>query len=188
MMFRTRGPARTWAPYFIHDLPFSRDHIRSNRLEQRATKNKQWIRVELPPVVIETLEILPPPKGARQDNRRYFYEDEANLRTLAAVFEQSGVNGAIPHRFRHTLASELLGKGKTLEEIAAILADSPATIRRYCAKWTPEYHSRQDVLIRKIHRPRDRSVVGIIGVYVMSTLPLLGWHIKHEIKVKPDVC
>jgi site-specific recombinase XerD len=140
-------------------VTLSRDHIRSNRLERRATKNKQWIRVELPPVVIETLEILPPPKGARQDNRRYFYKDEANLRTLvkgawrtlAAVFEQSGVNGAIPHRFRHTLASELLGKGGTLEEIAAILADSPATIRRYYAKWTPEYQSRQDVLIRKIH-------------------------------------
>ena len=72
-------------------------------------------------------------------------------RTMAAVFRRSGVKGAHCHRFRHTLASELLGKGGSFEEVAAILGDSPATVRRYYAKWTPEYQSRQDRLIRTIH-------------------------------------
>ena len=45
--------------------------------------------------------------------------------------------------FRHTLASELLGKGATVEEAAGILADSPARIRRHYAKWTPELQARQ---------------------------------------------
>jgi integrase len=72
-------------------------------------------------------------------------------RTMAAVFKQAGVNRAHPHRFRHTLAAELLGKGGMLGEVAAIRGDGAATISRYCAKWTPEYQSRQDVLIRKIH-------------------------------------
>ena len=58
---------------------------------------------------------------------------------------------AHPHRFRHTLASEILGKGGTIEEVAGILADSPATIRRHYAKWTPEYQARQDGVIGKIH-------------------------------------
>jgi integrase len=57
---------------------------------------------------------------------------------MDAVFERSGVARAHCHRFRHTLASELLGKG-TVEEVAAILGDSPTTIRRYYAKWTEEY-------------------------------------------------
>ena len=48
-------------------------------------------------------------------------------------------------------ANAPLGKGGTLEEVAAILGDNPATIRRYYAKWTEEYQSRQDTLIRKIH-------------------------------------
>ena len=43
------------------------------------------------------------------------------------------------------------GKGLRLEEIAAILGDGPATIRRCYAKWTPEYQSHQDALIRTIH-------------------------------------
>ena len=34
------------------------------------------------------------------------------------------------HRFRHTLATETLGKGGTIEEVANILADSPATVHR----------------------------------------------------------
>jgi integrase len=70
---------------------------------------------------------------------------------MAAVFEHSGDEKAHCHRFRHTLASELLGKGGTEEAIAGILGDSTATIRRYYAKWTEEYQSRQDTLIRKIH-------------------------------------
>jgi hypothetical protein len=39
----------------------------------------------------------------------------------------------------------------TIEEVPGILGDSPVTVRRYYAKWTPEYQSRQDTLIRKIH-------------------------------------
>jgi len=76
---------------------------------------------------------------------------KAAQRTMAAVFRRSGVERAHCHRFRHTLASELLGKGGTIEEVAGILGDSPATVRRYYAKWTPEYQSLQDTLIRKIH-------------------------------------
>jgi integrase len=75
----------------------------------------------------------------------------ADFSRCLQAFRRSGVQRAIAHRIRHTLASELLGKGGSLEEIAAILADSPATIRRYYAKWSPEYQSRQDTLIRKIH-------------------------------------
>lgn len=140
-------------------VTLSRDHIKGTRLEKRAVKNHRLIRVELPAVVLQALEMLPQPKAAAQGNRRFFSKDSGVLRsdvkgawrTLAAVFERSGVKRAHPHRFRHTLASELLGKGGTFEEVAAILGDSPATIRRYYAKWTEEYQSRQDALIRKIH-------------------------------------
>ena len=140
-------------------VTLSRDHIRGARLEKRAIKNHRIIRLELPSSVIEALERLPLPKAAAEGNQQFFSKDTARLRslvkgawrTMAAVFKQAGVKQAHPHRFRHTLASELLGKGGTLGEVAAILGDSAATISRYYAKWTPEYQDRQDVLIRKIH-------------------------------------
>jgi site-specific recombinase XerD len=45
---------------------------------------------------------------------------------MAAVFKQSAAKAAHPHRVRHTLASELSGKGGKLEVVAGILGDSAA--------------------------------------------------------------
>jgi len=140
-------------------ITLSRDNIIGNRLEKRAVKNHRMIRVELPPIVLSALEALPHPKAAAQNCRFYFCGTTASLRslvkgaqrTMSAVFGRSGVERAHCHRFRHTLASDLLGRGGRIEEIADILGDSPATIRRYYAKWTPEYQSRKDALIRTIH-------------------------------------
>ena len=140
-------------------VTLSREHIRGNRLEKRAVKNNKWIRVELPSAVLEALDLLPLPKATAAGNKRYFYSDTTGLRSLVkgawrtmdAVFKLSGVKGAHPHRFHHTLASELLGKGGSIEKVAGILGDNPATISRYYAKWTPEYQQGQDDLIRKTH-------------------------------------
>jgi len=140
-------------------VTLSRDHIKGSRLEKRAIKNRRMIRVELPPVVLQALEVLPHPKAAAQDCRLYFSGGNASVRslvkgaqrTLAAVFTRAQVDRGHPHRFRHSLASEILGKGGTIEEVAGILADSSATIRRHYAKWTPEYQARQDRAIRLIH-------------------------------------
>jgi integrase len=140
-------------------VTLSRDHINGNRLEKRAVKNRRMIRVELPYDVVKALEMLPPPKAASQDCRFYFSSGSASVRslvkgawrTLSAVFRRAKVENAHPHRFRHTLASELLGKGGTIEEVAGILADSPPTVRRHYAKWTPEYQARQDRVIRLVH-------------------------------------
>lgn len=141
-------------------VTLTRDDIRGNRLEKRAVKNKRMIRLELSPAVVQALEVLPHPREAARENKRYFYSDATGMRTLVkaawrtlrAVFKRSGVVGAHPHRFRHTLASELLGKKDgSIEKVAAILGDSPAIVRRYYAKWTPEYQEQQDLLIREIH-------------------------------------
>jgi len=140
-------------------VTLERNHVRGVYLAKRTVKNHRLIQVELPRAVLEALDVLPPPKAAAKDNLRFFYSDTTGLRSLVkgawrtmdAVFKRSGVVGAHPHRFRHTLASELLGKGGSIEKVAGILGDSPAIIRRYYAKWTPEFQGLQDDLIRKIH-------------------------------------
>jgi len=140
-------------------VTLSRDHVQGRHLVKRAIKNHRLIRVELHPDVLKALEVLPHPKAAAQDCRLYFSGGNASVRslvkgaqrTLAAVFTRAQVDRGHPHRFRHSLASEILGKGGTIEEVAGILADSSATIRRHYAKWTPEYQARQDRAIRLIH-------------------------------------
>jgi len=126
-------------------VTLSRDHIKGSHLEKRAVKNRRMIRVELHPDVLKALELLPHPKAALRDCRLYFSGETASLRslvkgaqrTLAAVFDRAKVDRGHPHRFRHTLASGILGKGGTVEDAASILADSPATIRRIMRSGLP---------------------------------------------------
>lgn len=57
-------------------------------------------------------------------------------RTLAAVFKKSKVEGAHAHRFRHTLATEILARGGTEQDAADILGTSAAVVRKHYAKWS----------------------------------------------------
>ena len=62
-------------------------------------------------------------------------------RTLTPVFAKSGVPRAHAHRFRHTLATELLEQGWTFEDVADVLGNSPNIVRKHYAKWS---RGRQD--------------------------------------------
>jgi len=140
-------------------VTLSQEHIQGNHIVKRAVKNGKLITVALHPDVTKALEALPRPKAAGEDCRLYFTSENSSLRssvkgaqrTLWAVFKIAKVRGAHPHRFRHTLASELLAKGATYEDIAGILADSPTTVRRHYAKRTPEYQTRQDRTLALVH-------------------------------------
>src|SRR5262245_32849537 len=65
-------------------------------------------------------------KGGRQT----FVRDVT--RTMGTLFKASAVPRACSHRFRHTLAAEVLEMGGTFEDAADILSDT----RRSCASTT----------------------------------------------------
>ena len=161
---RLRARARVLLMMFaglrISDVEtLSRDDIKGTLLVKRAVKNHRWLRVELPPVVLEALDRLPPPARAVQDCRLYFSSGNASLRSvlkgaeraMSVVFKRSGVERAHCHRFRHTLASELLAKEVRIQMVADILGDTVATIERHYAKWMPERQARQDEALRRVH-------------------------------------
>jgi len=76
-------------------------------------------------------------------------------RSLAAVLKASMVTRAHAHRFRHTLATELLGNGASFEEVADILGNSPEVVRKHYAKWSPARQSRIDDLMARVHTGMD---------------------------------
>lgn len=55
------------------------------------------------------------------------------------------------HRFRHTLTTEILVNGGSMEDAANILGDSPEIIRKHYAKWSIAYQRRTVELFSKIH-------------------------------------
>ena len=72
---------------------------------------------------------------------------------MAAVFKASGVPGAHAHRFRHTLATEVLELGGTLEQAADILGDSETIVRKHCAKWSAGRQASITGLLGRIWEP-----------------------------------
>ena len=68
------------------------------------------------------------------------------------------MSGAHAHRFRHTLATELLGRGATFEEVADILGNSPGIVRRHYGKWSVARQSRIDHLMQRVYVKTDYAV------------------------------
>jgi site-specific recombinase XerD len=104
------------------------------------------------------LNAVPIPRGATPDCRYFFWNGIASeralkgnaQRTMAAVFKTSKVERAHAHRFRHTLATELLGAGASFEEVADILGNSPEVVRKHYAKWSTARQARIDNLMEQV--------------------------------------
>jgi integrase len=153
---------------------FSRERISRDgsrwRVFLRTQKNGQPVFLSVPLELKRALDSLPAPRGAEKDCLNYFWNGKGTTksiismvdRTLRAVFKKSGVSGAHAHRFRHTLATELLGKGASFEDIADVLGNSPEIARKHYAKWSPARQQRIDALMSKVHSNAEYVTTDVI--------------------------
>src|SRR5205085_3410229 len=89
------------------------------RIFVRTQKTGDPVYLPLPEGLKLALDALPLPRNAPQDCRFFFWNGRSERRavvgiaerTLTAVFRKSGVKDAHAHRYRHTLATRLLGDG-----------------------------------------------------------------------------
>lgn len=70
--------------------------------------------------------------------------------SLIAYSTRSFVSVAHAHRFRHTLATALLEKGWTTEDVALVLGSTPDIIRRHYAQWTIQRQERISSLAQDV--------------------------------------
>jgi integrase/recombinase XerC len=141
------------------------------RIFIRTEKSGQPVFLPVPPDLKIALDAVPPPLG-NMESRFFFWNgigQPASLkrhidRCLRAVFKESGVQGAHAHRFRHTLATELLGRGASYEEVADILGNSPDVVRKHYGKWSAARQSRIDDLMEQVYVGSERRVSGKITV------------------------
>jgi integrase len=108
---------------------------------------------------VEALNSLPTPRGSNKDCPFFFWNGKSKPKsqisevseTLAAAFRKSGVQDAGAHRYRHTLATELVGIGASFEDVADVLGNSPAIVRKHYAKFSKQRQERIDNFIQKVH-------------------------------------
>jgi integrase/recombinase XerC len=133
-----------------------RDRVKDGRILLRTQKTGDVVYLAIWPETQAALDALPPPRGAEREPRYFFWNGVTSRRavvgiaerTLAAVFKASGVPGAHAHRFRHTLATRLLGMGGTEQDVADILGNSPAIVRKHYGKWSQARQKRIDQLMQ----------------------------------------
>jgi integrase/recombinase XerC len=124
----------------------------------RTEKTGAPVFLPIPSELKQALDALPHPRLAEAEPKHFFWNGTTGKRAavggaeraLSAVFKKSGVTDAHAHRFRHTLATELLGRGASFEDIADILGNSPVIVRKHYGKWSPARQSRIDSLMDSI--------------------------------------
>jgi site-specific recombinase XerD len=118
--------------------------VTDGRILVRTQKTGAPVHLVLPPFVIASL------RAVANGQNYYFWSGSGKLksavgdwqRSVRRLFKLAQIKGH-PHMFRHTLAVELLEKGVFVEQVAAILGNSPAIIYKHYAPWV---RSRQKAL------------------------------------------
>jgi site-specific recombinase XerD len=131
----------------------------------RAAKNNKPVFLPIPGQMKEALDAVPIARKAMPGCPYYFWSGHTKVKSIvsvigecvSAVFKKSGVQKAHAHRFRHTLATELLGAGASFEEVADILGDSVEVIKKHYAKWSSARQARVTDLMTRVHGDGDWS-------------------------------
>jgi site-specific recombinase XerD len=134
------------------------------RIFVRTQKTGDPVFLPIPDSLKLILDALPLPRNASQDCPYFFWNGQTSHRavvgiaerTLASVFKKSGVKDAHAHRYRHTLATRLLGEGASFEAVADILGNTPEVVRKHYGKWSK---GRQDNIDRLMMAHFQSAVV-----------------------------
>jgi site-specific recombinase XerD len=137
----------------------ARDRVRDGRIFVRTLKTGGMVYLPVAADLQIALHSLPIPRGASNEPKYFFWNGTTSKRavigiaerTLAVVFKKSNVPNAGAHRFRHTLATRLLGIGATETEVGDVLGISPAIVRKHYAKWSQQRQARITSLMQALN-------------------------------------
>ena len=112
------------------------------RVFLRTQKTGESVFLPIPNELKLVLDALPQPRNAAKDCPLYFWNGITSKRavvgiaerSLSAVFKKSNVKNAHAHRYRHTLATSLLGRGASFQEVADILGNTAEVVRKHYGK------------------------------------------------------
>ena len=136
-----------------------RDRFRDGRIILHTQKTGGLVLLPIPLELQRAIDALPAPRNAPFGCPGLFWNGITSRRavvgiaerTLAAVFQKSEVPNAHAHRFRHTLATEILTKGGSIQDVADVLGISAHVAAKHYAKWTQARQQRILDLMQAVH-------------------------------------
>ena len=156
-------------------MTLARSRIREGMIHLHTQKTSAVVRLPIPLALQQALDELPVPKGSRTGCPYFFWNGHTSRRqivtmghkTLSAVFRKARVADATSHRFRHTLATEILSKGGTIQDVADVLGISAHVADRHYAKWSQARDERIVRIMEQVHgrvyglRPDDEEALAV---------------------------
>ncbi|HUB78975.1 MAG TPA: tyrosine-type recombinase/integrase, partial [Bryobacteraceae bacterium] len=115
------------------------DRLQDNRLFLYQQKTGTPVYTVLPPFVVQALDACP-----RKSQKHWFWTGVGSKetatgnwrRTFRRLCEIAGVQDAHPHRFRDTLAVELLLRGIPIERVSILLGHSSIKVtQKHYSPW-----------------------------------------------------
>ena len=126
------------------------DKIENDTLFLRTEKKGTRVRVPLPPDVITALAKCPKPYPFWSGTSKRKSVVGNWQRAMKRLFILAEVKNAHPHRFRHTMACELLLSGASLKSVAQILGHkSERVTERHYGAWVKERQEKLESDVRK---------------------------------------
>ncbi len=120
--------------------------LTGNRIHLRTAKSGAPVSILIPETLVNLLKQLPATGGyffLRGESTHPHTASDLWRKRIKAICKTLKIRPDHPHRFRHSLACELLNKGASVEQVAAILGNSPAIVVKHYSQWIK---SRQDAL------------------------------------------
>jgi site-specific recombinase XerD len=137
-----------------------RSRIKDGSILLYTRKTGGVVLLPIPTELETALKAVPVPHGVDPaTSTHYFISGNGSARTavsviercLRSVFKLSGVPDARPHRFRHTLATQILTNGGTMRDVADVLGITEDIAEQHYAKWDQGRQDRIRSLMRSVH-------------------------------------
>jgi integrase len=132
------------------------EHFQDNRIFLYTTKAGTPVSVVIPPSLVALLKSLKPVAGyffLRGESTYMHTTANTWRRTIKRMCKDAGVYPDHPHRFRHTLAADLLVKGASVEDVAAILGNSPQIVQKHYSQFIKARQDRLDSIVAQTWKP-----------------------------------
>ncbi len=123
-----------------------------NRIHLYTSKAGTPVTIVIPENLVSLFKAIQPRAGyffLRGESTSMHTGADLWRRRIKALCKACKIVPDHPHRFRHSLAADLLSKGASVEDVAAILGNSPAIVARHYSQWIKSRQERLDSIIRE---------------------------------------
>jgi integrase len=130
-------------------LTWAEVNFENCEIERVTQKRKKKVVVPLHPELLFALEAEHQQRRPELSNRVLLNPTTSSVMTrprlyqrILALGKRAGVANAHPHRFRDTLAVDMLAKGATPYDVAKTLGDTIATVEKHYTPFTKDLRER----------------------------------------------